>query len=223
MRRVSRRRPLRLLASAAGSALWLGCREVVVSSPLPQAADVRLQANLQRVEQLLRVEYSLENRSGGAIGVYDGAAGKPGSEDGWPDLTGSIYVSMETRYRVALKRVLAPLPQGVDIDTIELPAATRLQPGEMRSFQFEMPLPLVELSEYFPAHDGARWDEVDVNTVKLTLGYCRALADAVFQPRAKNPKLFKLASGFGPQEYASAEQDLIVPVRVRLDKPFERV
>ena len=184
-------------------------------------SDVTLEALLERVEDSLQVSYTLRNNSGATIGVYDGAGGLP--EEEWPELTKSVYVSLQSRDLVAVKRVRPPLPKDVDIDTIVLPPATRLEPGGVRTVRFSLSLPLSEHSEYFPAHAKAEWREGEVSQVRLTIGFQRAGPDAVFQPRPKNPKLFKLASGFGPQEYVSAEQDLIVPVRARLDKPFERV
>ena len=184
-------------------------------------ADVSLRAAFERVDDVLRVEYELRNDSGGSIGVFDGAGGPP--EEEWPNLTGSVYVSLEARDLVSVKRVLAPLPKEADIDVIVLPPASRLDPGRSRSVRFALTLPLAERSEYFPAHAGADWRDHEVGVVRLVVGFRRAQADAVFQPRPKNPQLFKLASGFGPQEYVWAERPLALPVRVRLDKPFERV
>lgn len=214
---VPRRKVLRALGGAYGAWL-LGCREAVMSSP---AAAVSLEALLQRVEDTLRIEYVLRNNSGTPIGVYDGPGAPPEQE--WPDLTNAVYVSLHSRDLVAIKRIRPPLPKEVDIDTIVLPPATRLDPGDARTVRFSLPLPLSERSEYFPAHAKSEWREGEVGTVRLTIGFQPAGPDAVFQPRPKNPKLFKLASGFGAQEYVSAEQKLIVPVRARLDKPFERV
>ena len=184
-------------------------------------SDITLEALLERVEETLRVQYTLRNNSAVPIGVYDGAGAPPEQE--WPDLSKAVYVSLQSRDVVAIKRVRPPLPKDVDIDTIVLPAATRVNPGETRTVRFSLPLPLSERSEYFPAHAKSEWREGEVGTVRLTIGFQPAGPDAVFQPRPKNPNLFKLASGFGPQEFVSAEQSLIIPVRARLDKPFERV
>ncbi len=190
-----------------------------MSSPAPTA--VSLEALLERVDEALRVQYTLRNNSAVPIGVYDGAGAPPEQE--WPDLSNAVYVSLLSRDLVAIKRVRPPLPKDVDIDTIVLPAAVRLDPGDERTVRFSLPLPLTERSEYFPAHAKSEWREGEVGAVRLTIGFQAAGPEAVFQPRPKNPKLFKLASGFGPQEYVSAEQSLVVPVKARLDKPFERV
>lgn len=215
---LARRRFVRL-AGAAGAAWLLGCREEGMSSPAPTA--VSLEALHERVDDVLRIEYTLRNNSAVPVGVYDGAGAPPEQE--WPDLSNAVYVSLLSRDLVAVKRVRPPLPKQLDIDTIVLPAASRLDPGDERTVRFSLPLPLTERSEYFPAHAKAEWREGEVGTVRLTIGFQAAGPEAVFQPRPKNPKLFKLASGFGPQEYVSAEQSLVVPVKARLDQPFERV
>ncbi len=220
MRRLLQRRRFGRLVGAAGGAWLFGCRGAVMSSPA-SAADVSLEAFFERIEDMLRVRYTLRNNSGALIGAYDGAGGPPEVE--WPDLAGSVYVSLQSRNLVAVKRVRPPLPKTKDINRIRLPAATRLEPGEVRTVGFALPLPLAEHSEYFPAHAKAEWREGEVSQIRLTIGIQRAGADAVFQPRPNNPDLFKLASGFQAQEYVSAEQALIVPVRARIDQPFERV
>ncbi len=190
-------------------------------SASPYSGDVVLEASIERVDQELRVAYSLQNLFSRAIGVYDGATGDPEQE--WPDLTSFVYISLESREAVAVKRVAAPPPQGRRIDTLRLPPASRLNPDETKSVKFSLPLPLVERSEYFPAHQNAAWRDGEVSVVRLTIGFQRAEEGAQFQPLAENPNLYKLASGFSFQEYVSAEQALTVPVRARIDQPFERV
>jgi hypothetical protein len=214
----SKRRLLRFSGWAACGLLLAQCREAGMSSAA-EAADVGLTVVFERDGDALKVSYALSNQTQGAIGVYDGATG----DEEWPDLTGSVYVSLESRDRVGLKRVLPSPPRGVRVAALKVPAASRVDTGQTRSVQFCLPLPLSEHSEYFPDHPEAEWREGEVSQVRLTIGFQRAGPDAVFQPRPKNPKLFKLASGFGPQEFVSAEQNLIIPVRARLDKPFERV
>lgn len=192
-----------------------------MSSASPAAANIGLQASIERVNQTLRVKYTLANPSKAPIGAFDGAAGSADEE--WPDLSGKVYVSLVSRDVVALKRVAAPPPQNERIDVLRLPPASRLDPGESRTVRFSLPLPLVEHSEYFPASDHSQWKEGNVACVRLAIGYQRAEADARFQPLAEHPGTFKLAEGFGFQEIVSTESQITVPVRARADKPFERV
>ena len=192
-----------------------------MSSPSPDPTDVLLRAKIERVDETLRIAYSLQNQSGDPIGVYDGAG--EASDQEWPDVAGLVYVSLESRDTIAIKRVLAPEPAGMRIHHLKLPAATRLDPGQTRNMQFSLPLPLAEHSEYFPPYDGAEWREGEVGTVRLTIGFQRAGENAVFQPLDVNPDLFKLADGFGFQEFVSAEQQIVVTVRARVDPGFQRV
>jgi len=190
----------------------------------PEPADVTLRATMSLTADELRVAYQLENRGRSVLAVYDGAAGAPPQEpDGWPDLTGQVYVSFQAPSLLHLKRIRPPTPKGKRIARIHIPAASRLEAGAKREVRFALKLPLAEYSQYFPAHSGAQWEERTATRVQLWIGYFRATAETVFKPLPQNPQIFRLGGRFGAQEFVTASQELEVKVRVRTDPVFQRV
>ncbi len=189
-----------------------------------QSTDVILTARFSLTPKELRVAYQLENKGGSVLAVYDGAGTPPpGDTESWPDLTENVYVSFQDPGTVHLKRIRPPLPEDMDVMFVNVPAASRLEPGAVRKTRFSLKLPLAEYNEYFPDYPEAQWEERTASRIQLWIGYFRATSETEFHPLPDNPHIFTLGGQFGEQEFVTASQELEVKVRVRTDPVFQRV
>ncbi len=223
---VSRRRLLAWVAGALGAAFSCQreAREGQMNSAEARSTDVILRAAFQLTPEELRVAYQLENHSRSVLAVYDGAdTPAPDDTESWPDLTENVYLSFQEPATLHLKRIRPPLPEDEDITFVNIPVASRLEPGAVRKTRFALKLPLSEFNEYYPDYPGAQWEERTATEVQLWIGYFRATPETEFQPLPDAPHIFSLGGQFGEQEFVTARQALTVKVRVRTDPVFQRL
>jgi len=183
--------------------------------------DILLELDCRAEQGKLHVRYALRNDGGLPLLAYDGAPGKP-PEAEWPDLAGQLYVSV-TGDKVSLKRILAPLPPGIEVNRVFIPPLSRTMPGERREVRFVLDEPVAERSEFTPDFPGATWREETARYVELQLGCFWMTPGMEPVPFPANPKAFRLKGAHGAQSFLTVQKQCAVRVKQRTDAAFRRL
>ena len=182
--------------------------------------DVTLTVTCRVQDQKLLVEYSISHHGSQPLLAYDGAPGiPPGAQ--WPDLDGQIYISAGDGL-VELKRINPPSPAGKLSARAFVPPVSQVFPGEPRSVRFQLPLPLVERSQYTPDFPGAQYQERMVHWIRVTLGYFWKGKSTELQAFPENPTAYRVLGAHGKQQFVSSGCTQDALVRVRVDDQFQR-
>lgn len=131
---------------AMGLALWLGCSRVAAGPgdsgrKSVAGADVELRVkSVEHTEEGLVLTYEVHNRGGQALWLLEGLfeRGPTGSVRLEPD---KAYVDLQGP-RVTVSRMLHPVPGNLLVEAPEVPAVTRVEPGQEVSRRVVLPVPL---------------------------------------------------------------------------------
>ena len=165
----------------------------------------------------LEVKYELGNQGKVPLIAFDGATGKG---EPLPDITDAVYVGAAGG-EVRILRVV-PSPGTLAVDALPIPNVSETQPGQTRTVNFTLPLPLRERSEFTPDFPQATYEERAVHSLSLVIGYFWKTPNTVLKPFPDNPAVFRLESKLPQQQRAQASVRIIVPVLMRTDSNFAR-
>jgi hypothetical protein len=168
---------MRLLGWAGwvmGLALWLGCGRAAAGPgdsgrKSVAGADVELRVKpVERTEAGLVLTYEVHNRGGQVIWLLDQLfeSGPTGSLRLAPD---KAYVELHGS-QVIVSRMLHPVPRNLLVEAPEVPAVTRVEPGQTVSRRGVLSVPLrAEL----PYASGAQEEQPleGVRELRLRVGY----------------------------------------------------
>jgi hypothetical protein len=155
-------------------ALWLGCSRAAVrpddtGRKSVAGADVELRAKpVERTEAGLVLTYEVQNRGGQALWLLDQLfeRGPTGSVRLDPD---KAYVELQGP-QVLVSRMLHPVPDNLLVEAPEVPAVTRVEPGQTVSRRAVVPVPLRAWRPYDSGSQEALPLE-DVRELRLRVGY----------------------------------------------------
>ncbi len=157
-----------------GLALWLGCSRAA-SGPQNTGgksvaeADVELRVKpVERTEAGLVLTYEVHNRGGQALWLLDRlfTSGPTGSLRLDPD---KAYVDLRDGV-VIVSRMLHPIPSDILVEVPEVPAATRVEPGQTVSRRAVLAVPLRQLLPY-AADSGEALPLERLRELRLRIGY----------------------------------------------------
>ena len=136
----------------------------------PQAAGVTLSCRPDRAGNRLIFPYIVENHGIADIYVMD-AVVVPERTSGRPVLDRNapvIWLGGDGFARVL--QGIAALPPDRDVDVRVIPLAARLPPGESLERRLEVPLPLAEVSPYYPDLPLREYELTDIQGVSTRSG-----------------------------------------------------
>ena len=185
-------------------------------STIPVSLALRARADGDR----LLVDYEARNDGGVTVFGYDGAPGDAVEE--YPDLSAhlGLFVRWVKPATVSIRRILGAPPPGRKVTKVVVPALSRLEPGQVRSVRFRLPLPLAEKSQFSPRYIGADRETRETSTLQLVVGYMVLPAGSTAEPFPANPAAWKVRGPHGPQVLATASFSIALRVRVRTDAAF---
>ncbi len=157
-----------------GLALWLGCSRPTVE-PLNSGrkrvaqADVELRVeSVERTEEGLVLTYAVHNRGAQALWLLDQLfeRGPTGSPRLAPD---KAHVEVRGN-QVLVSRMLHPVPDTLLVEAPEVPAMTRVEPGQTASRRVVLPVPLTTSLPY-PSGPKEEVSLEGVRELRLRIGY----------------------------------------------------
>lgn len=136
-----------------------------------QAADpLMLRCHPGRAGQRLTFPYRLENLGAADLYVMDaipvpGTSGEAAADDQ------AVVIILDSGGDALLGKFPAPLPTDRRVAIPVIPLARRLAPGETLERDLSVPLPLAEISPYFPELTLRQYEPVDLAAVVFSIGY----------------------------------------------------
>lgn len=158
-----------------GLALWLGCVRVAAGlgdTERKSVAEANVELRVKQVERTeagLALTYEVHNHGEQALWLLDRLFehGPTGSPQLAPD---KAYVELLGGGRVVVSRMLHPVPDNLLVEAPEVPAVTRVEPGQTASRRVVLAVPLRQSLPY--ASDSAETLPLEsVRELRLRVGY----------------------------------------------------
>jgi hypothetical protein len=184
---------------------------------------ISLSAEFAFEARQLMIQYRITPLTHEKIAVFDGLMRF--AEDGnlkWDPFM--AYVSFEPEDTVAIKRIIPPLPELKDVEFRHVPLAHVVQ-AQVHQGEIHLSVPIEEYNPYYPPYTESIYSEAIARHVALILGY-KVVNEKVRLIKAHGlPDLYQVW-GVEPLyqirlEVAAPEPG--IPVRYRIDEPYERV
>lgn len=139
--------------------------------------DVKLECQPTRVGTKLSFPYKITNQSAADIYVMDAVpAVDPSTRQPFADRN-SVVVYLMTDGRAHILKGIAPLPTDRKVTVRVIPLAAKLPPGGTLSRELEVPLPLAEISPYFPDLPLRQYELVDISGVLFSVEFIRSTVE----------------------------------------------
>ena len=154
----------------------------------PHQDNVRLDARLAaKTGQTLAVEYRLSNLGTEAIFVLDNLLNRNDPRMG-PDVTRS-YTLLSGAGELVLFRGLLPVPEGLQVESPEVPYAQPLAAGQTVTRSFEFP---AKLRSDHPYDDVSKAEVIEIRSLSLSVGFVAAsLVEGLGQDVERAGQMFR--------------------------------